>query len=233
MKLSIIIPTYNEKDTILQLIKKVSSLDIDKQIIIVDDNSTDGTQDLLRGISIKNSEILYHEKNKGKGSAIRTGMQVATGDYLVIQDADLEYDPQDLVRMFQIVQEKKLKVLFGSRRLNKENVQHSGVMYYLGGWVVTFITNILFNQKLTDEPTCYKMFRADFIKALPLKCRGFEFCPEVTALTALKGVTILEVPISYYPRNKKEGKKIKFRDGFEAIWVLIKYRFFSKTNKGV
>ncbi len=224
MKLSIIIPVYNEKDTILNILEKVNNLSIEKEIIVVDDCSNDGTREILK-LKGGDSKILYQDKNQGKGSAVRAGLKVAKGDYVVVQDADLEYDPRDLETMFLYMQKKGLRVLYGSRRLNKNNVQYSGLSYYLGGYLLTWVANILYGQNLTDEPTCYKMFKIDFIKNLPLKCKGFEFCPEVTALSALQDEKIEEIAISYYPRTKKQGKKISWQDALVAIWVLFKYRF--------
>ncbi|MBI2037801.1 MAG: glycosyltransferase [Candidatus Magasanikbacteria bacterium] len=225
MKLTIIIPVYNEKNTILPLLEKVAHLDIVKEVIIVDDCSTDGTREILRSMQNENKyKILYHEKNNGKGAAIRTGLAEATGEYAVIQDADLEYDPQDLVKMFLYIREHNLEVLYGSRRLNKENKKYAGISYYLGGVFLTWVANILYGQKLTDEPTCYKMFKTDFLRSLPLACKRFEFCPEVTALSALRGIKIAEIPINYYPRTKEEGKKIGWRDALVALKVFLEYR---------
>ena len=233
MKLSIIIPVYNEKNTLLEILKRIGDLnfgEIEKEIIVVDDCSQDGTKDIIKNLG-PNYKTVFHEINQGKGAAIRSGLKQASGDYVVIQDADLEYDPNDLKMMVDKMIKNNLVVLYGSRRLKKENVQYSGFLYYLGGWLLTATANILYGQKITDEPTCYKMFRAEFIKGLPLQCQRFEFCPEVTALTALKGKKIPEVPISYFPRNKKDGKKIRWHDALEAIRVLFKYRiagFFKK-----
>ncbi|KKR34531.1 MAG: Glycosyl transferase family 2 [Candidatus Magasanikbacteria bacterium GW2011_GWA2_40_10] len=226
MKLSIIIPVYNEKNSILEILRKVDEVDfgnIQKEVVIIDDFSIDGTRQIIEGLT-GDYKIIFHNQNQGKGSAIRTGLKVATGDYAVIQDADLEYDPRDLRVMVEKMLAERLTVLYGSRRLKKDNVQYSGLLFYFGGWLLTILTNILYGQRLTDEPTCYKMFKTDFIKSLPLQCHHFEFCPEVTALTALKGIKIPEVPISYYPRHKKEGKKIRWYDELVAIWVLLKYR---------
>lgn len=251
MKLSIIVPVYNEKNTVLEILKRLTDLDlgnIAKEIIIVDDFSTDGTREIIKGLSgsYKQSlkslqaskeenafsslfspsdyKIIFHDQNQGKGLAVRGGLKEATGDYVVIQDADMEYDPGDLKMMIDKMVAENLTVLYGSRRLKKENTQYSGLLYYFGGCFLTFIANILYGQKLTDEPTCYKMFKTDFIRSLPLQCRRFEFCPEVTALSALRGIKIPEVPISYYPRHKKEGKKIRWHDALKAVWVLLKYR---------
>jgi len=233
MKLSILIPVYNEKSTISVILDKIASLDLgfaEKEIIIIDDGSTDGTREFLRSL---NSEykILYHDKNQGKGAAIRTGLKEATGAYVVVQDADLEYDPQDLRTMVQKMIADNLRVLYGSRRLNKENKQHSGFQYYVGGWFLTLVTNMLYAQRLTDEPTCYKMFKTDFLRSMPLACLRFEFCPEVTALSALAGEKIKEIPISYFPRHRNEGKKIKWQDAITAIRVLVFYKIKSLFKK--
>ena len=229
MKLSIIIPVYNEKNTILEILKRIDDLsleEIEKEIIIVDDCSKDGTKDIIKSLS-GNYKTIFHELNQGKGAAIRTGLREATGDYVVIQDADLEYDPNDLKTMVDKMVAENSAVLYGSRRLNKKNTQHSGFQYYIGGWFLTVLTNFLYGQRLTDEPTCYKMFKTELIKAMPLVCRRFEFCPEVTALVSLNGYKIKEIPISYFPRHKKEGKKICWHDAFVAVWVLLKYKINS------
>jgi dolichol-phosphate mannosyltransferase len=224
--LSIIIPVYNEEKTIDEIIRRVVAvpMSLDKELILVDDGSKDATHERLKAYEGIHT-IVYHERNQGKGRAIRTGLEHVSGNYVVIQDGDLEYDPNDLATMVEVMERDGLNVLYGSRRLKSDNVPHSGVLFFIGGWILTIITNILYGQRLTDEPTCYKMFRTDFIKPLPLVCMRFEFCPEVTALSARRGERIREIPISYAPRGKSEGKKIDWRDFFEALWVLIKYRF--------
>jgi len=226
--LSIIIPVYNEKETILVILKKIHFLnlinDIAKEIIIIDDGSTDGTRDILNSLDKDNYKISFHEKNSGKGMAIRTGLEKVTGDYVIIQDADLEYDPSDYNLMLKKMIEEDLPVLYGSRELKEQKNRYSGITFYWGGIILTKVANWFFGQELTDEPTCYKMFKTSLIKNLPLKCEGFEFCPEVTALVALRGIKIKEVGISYFPRDKSEGKKIKWSDGLVALWVFLKYR---------
>jgi len=224
--LSIIIPVYNEERTIDEIIRRVVSvpMSVNKQLVIVDDGSKDRTRELLKAYEGTHT-VVYHEKNQGKGRAIRTGLESVTGEYVVIQDGDLEYDPRDLSTMVDLMIADGLRVLYGSRRLKKDNVPHSGVLFFIGGWILTIISNILYVQRLTDEPTCYKMFRTDFIKALPLTCMRFEFCPEVTALSAKKGETIREIPIAYAPRGKSEGKKINWKDFIEAVWTLLRNRF--------
>ncbi|MFA6436999.1 MAG: glycosyltransferase family 2 protein [Candidatus Paceibacterota bacterium] len=226
MKLSIIIPIYNEKLTVNEILKKVIELDIDKEIIIVDDGSVDGTRDLLSEIILNNDQnlkIILLERNFGKGYAIREGLKYVNGDVVVIQDADLEYDPQDLLRLIKPIQDGLAEVVYGSRTRGKNQI--SSPTFYLGGLFLSLLTNFLYNTRITDEPTCYKMFKKEIIKGLDLKCSHFEFCPEVTAKIAKKKIKIYELPIKYFPRNKKHGKKINWKDGLVAILTLIKYRF--------
>ncbi|MDH4223412.1 MAG: glycosyltransferase family 2 protein [candidate division Zixibacteria bacterium] len=225
MKLSIIIPVYNEKGTILQILEKIMKLPLDKEILIVDDFSTDGTRDVLRNYpQDKNIRIIFHEENSGKGSAIRTALSYVTGEVVVIQDADLEYDPADFLNLLKPILEEKAKVVYGSRLLNFDN-ERSYFRYFMGGKILTLLTNLLYGSKITDEPTCYKMFKTEVIKSLNLNCKRFDFCPEVTAKIRKKGIEIMEVPIRYIPRKIKQGKKIRWKDGVEAIWTLLKYRF--------
>jgi len=224
MKLSVIIPVYNERATILEILKKVSSVPIQKEIIIVDDGSTDGTKEVLEKLQKREDlKIIFKNKNEGKGAAIKKGLQYVSGNVVVIQDADLEYNPMDWLKMLNIIQGKKVDVVYGSRVLGRG--KKSSLAFYLGGRFLSWITNFLYNTKITDEPTCYKMFKAEVIKSLNLKCKKFEFCPEVTAKVLKRGYKILEVPINYKPRSRKEGKKIRWKDGLIAIWTLIKYRF--------
>lgn len=224
MLLSVLIPAYNEVHNIQNILNKIGEVNIPKEIIVVDDGSTDGTRELLNTLKSETIKVVFHEKNQGKGGAIRTAIEHATGDIIIIQDADLEYDPQDYYKLIPVIESGKEKVVYGSRFLNKQN-KHSYFSFFLGGQVVTWITNLLYFQNLTDEPTCYKVFDAKLLKSIKLNCTGFEFCPEVTAKIAKLGYKIPEVPISYYPRSISEGKKINWKDGVEAIWVLFKYRF--------
>ncbi|ADB38884.1 glycosyltransferase family 2 protein [Spirosoma linguale] len=224
MLLSVLIPAYNEITSIDILLEKIQAVPINKEIIIVDDGSTDGTRERLLTFSdVPNVRVIFHEKNQGKGAAIRTAIQHMTGDIAIVQDADLEYEPQDYLALVKPIADGKEKVIYGSRFLNPEN-RHSYFSFYVGGQVVTLLTNILFNQRLTDEPTCYKVFDANLLRSIPLDCTRFEFCPEVTAKVAKRGIRIKELPINYYPRSIAEGKKISWLDGVEAIWVLLKYR---------
>ncbi|MDD2785445.1 MAG: glycosyltransferase family 2 protein [Patescibacteria group bacterium] len=230
MKLSIIIPVYNEEKTVEALLRKVNGVRLSdgttKEIIVVNDGSTDGTVNVLNRLKSElNFILLQMDKNRGKGSAIREGIKHVTGDYTVIQDADLEYDPQDLNNILSFAMQNNSPVVYGSRRLLKGNSQYAALAFYIGGVFLSWLTNVLYAQNITDEPTCYKMFKTDLIKSLPLTCERFEFCPEVTALIAKKGIKIPEVPINYYPRNVQEGKKINWKDGLQAAWTLVKFRF--------
>lgn len=231
-KLSIIIPAYNEANTIAQILYGVVNAPlpsgIEKEIIIIDDCSTDNTALQVRKVqqSNPNAHIIYTKlkENKGKGFAVRTGIKLANGEAIIIQDADLEYDPNDYTNMLQLLINDECKVVYGSRILNQQN-KYSYHSFYWGGRFISFVTSILFTQKITDEPTCYKMFESSLLKSIPLTSNRFGFCPEVTAKILRKGIQIKEVPINYFPRTKQEGKKIKWRDGAEALYLLIKYRW--------
>lgn len=226
-KLSIIIPCFDEKETVLEVIKKVEQVKlgkIRKEIIIVDDGSVDGTKELLKKY-VKGHKLLFHPKNMGKGRAIRTALKRATGDVVIIQDADLEYDPNDYQKLIQPIMDGRYQVVYGSREKERKKKTHSGLLYYLGGRFLTSLTNVLYSSELTDVSTCYKVFERELLSSISLACRRFEFCAEVTAKILKKGIKIKEVPIAYYPRKVGEGKKIRLRDGIEAAWTLIKYRF--------
>lgn len=231
MTLSIIIPVYNEKKTILEILKKINEVDLasfsfEKEIVIVDDCSTDGTREILDKLAGQ-YKIIYQPKNRGKGAAIRAGLQFVSGNFVVIQDADLEYDPQDYKKLLECALKNDAQVVYGSRLLNHQN-RFSYTSFYYGGLILNWLTNIICGIKITDESTCYKLFKTETLKSFSLKCERFEFCPEVTAKAAKKKIRIYEVPINYYPRTKEEGKKIKWRDGLEALLTLIKYKFFSQ-----
>lgn len=219
-----IIPVYNEKNTIEEIIKRVVAVNLEKEIIVVDDGSTDGTRQILEKISASFPiKVFFHQKNQGKGASVRTALKHVSGDYVIIQDADLEYDPEDYYKMLKPILKGKAEVVYGSRftgeRLNML------FWHYLGNRFLSLVTNILYNTTLSDMETCYKLFRADIIKKLDLKARGFEFEPEVTAKILRQGIKIYEVPISYTGRDFSEGKKIRWTAGFEALWTLLKYRF--------
>ncbi len=229
MLLSIIIPVYNEKNTINEIVERIRKTDlpgVDTEIIIVDDGSDDGSREIISEFSHNNIKTAFHEVNQGKGAAIRTGIGLATGDIILIQDADLEYDPNDYEILLKPILTGESSIVYGSRNLKKHD-SHSHILYHLGGIFITKITNILYGTSLTDEATCYKVFKTDVIKDIKLEYDCFGFCPEVTAKLARKNIRIREVPISYFPRSKSDGKKIKWTDGVKAIWILLKYRFFS------
>lgn len=225
--LSIIIPVYNECHTIREILEKVEGATlphgVQREIIIVDDGSSDGTRDILKTLP-KHIEIILHERNRGKGRAVKTGFAAATGDIIIIQDADLEYDPRDYTAVVTPILEGKAKVVYGSRRLCKENKQYSGISFFMGGILLSWLTTILYFQRITDEPTCYKVFSKDIIETLKIENDKFAWEPEITAKILKRGFGILEVPIRYYPRDKKHGKKINWKDGVSAIWTLLKYR---------
>jgi glycosyltransferase involved in cell wall biosynthesis len=229
--LSVIIPSYNEADTINAIIEKVISTklpdNLEKDIVVVDDCSTDNTgllvEQLIRKYPMENIRYTRLKANKGKGFAVCTGISLSNGDFIVIQDADLEYDPDDYAELLQPLLSGEYKVVYGSRVLNKEN-KFSYYSFYLGGRMISWFTTLLFGQKITDEPTCYKMFDANLLKSIPLTSNRFGFCPEVTSKVLKKGHKIKEVPIHYYPRSKKQGKKINWKDGVEAMYILLKYK---------
>ena len=228
--LSIIIPCYNEEATIIELIRRVEQVDIGpvrKQLVIVDDGSTDSTPELLRTHAARHTLLLGTE-NQGKGAAIRRGLEAVTGDIVIIQDADLEYNPDNYAALIAPILDGRTSVVYGSRERNTSNRVRSGITYYAGGKFLSAVTNLLYGSDITDEPTCYKVFDATLLKSLPLRCTGFEFCPEVTARVLRRGIAIEEIPIDYFPRKKDEGKKIRWRDGVEAVWTLIRYRFARK-----
>ncbi len=223
MKLSILIPIYNEQATILEIIKRVHAVPFEKEIVAVDDGSTDNTRELLSQVENEGIAVLYHDRNRGKGAAIRTALQRATGDIVIIQDADLEYDPRDYGQLIQPIVEGRAKVVYGSRFLGPRMAMF--FWHMLANKMLTLMTNVLYDAILSDMETGYKAFRADVIKNIPLRSRRFDFEPEVTAKVLKRGIRIFEVPISYYGREYSEGKKIGMRDGFVAIWTLLKYRF--------
>ncbi len=224
MKLSVIIPVFNEKDTISEVISRVKNTPFDKEIIVVDDGSSDGTSEVLKSWE-GDAVILSHGRNMGKGSAVRTGLSRATGDAVIIQDADLEYNPQDYGRLLEPIEKGLVHVVYGSRNVSGKNPR-SSLSFYLGGVLLSKLTNLLYGSNLTDEATGYKVFRTEIIKKLCIRSKGFEFCPEVTGKLIRGGYRILEVPISYNPRQKSEGKKITWKDGLQAVFNLVKYRFF-------
>jgi len=223
-KLSVIMPAYNEEKTLNEIIKQVKSVDVPKEIIIVDDGSKDSTRKILASIKDPEIKVLFNEKNMGKSYSVRRGITHASGNIIIIQDADLEYDPREYHKLIKPILQGKAKVVYGSRFPTRESRPSLFNKYFLGNRVLTHMSNILYNAGITDEPTCYKVFDANVLKSLNLKSMRFEFCPEVTAKVCKAGHKILEIPISYSPRTVEEGKKINWRDGAQGVWTLLKYR---------
>lgn len=220
-------PVYNEKGTLLQIIQKIDSLpeELKRELIIIDDGSTDGTREILKDLeSREGTKIIYKETNSGKGDSLKIGFKNSIGDYVIIQDADLEYDPNDYIKLISEVKKNPKTVVYGSRFLGVYESM-SGLHYY-GNKALTIITNILYGIALTDMETCYKLFPGDLIRGLKLNAKRFEFEPEVTAKILKSGYNIVEVPINYYGRSHSEGKKITWKDGFNAIFSLLKYKFY-------
>jgi glycosyltransferase involved in cell wall biosynthesis len=227
MKLSIIMPVFNERETLREILSQVRAVelpDVEKEILLVDDGSTDGSGEILaQEEGASDVRVFYHEQNQGKGAAVRTAIKQASGDLIVIQDADLEYDPRDYPALIRPIMEGRVTVVYGSRFLGPRKAML--FWHMLGNKLLTLTTNVLYNAILSDMETCYKCFRADVIKDIPLRSRRFEFEPEITAKVLKRGHRIFEVPISYYGREYHEGKKISWRDAPIAFWTLIKYRF--------
>lgn len=224
-ELTVLIPAFNEAPTIEETLKRIEAVPIDKEIIVVDDCSTDETAEIVgRFFQGKpNRTLLPQPENRGKGAALRAGIPHATGKIVIIQDADSEYDPQDYLKLVKPILNGETEIVYGSRILGKNPKSYR--RYYWGGRLVTFVANLLYWAGITDEPTCYKVFKRELLQSLPLEEDGFGFCPEVTAQVCKLGHRILELPISYHPRSIEEGKKIRWIDGVEAVWILWKWRF--------
>ena len=228
MKLSVIIPVYNEQATIDQLVARVQAVDLDKEIILVDDGSTDGTGDKLAALAeAENVRALLHVRNLGKGAALRTGFAAATGEIVIVQDADLEYDPRDYPRLIAPIVEGRADVVFGSRFVGGESHRVFYFWHFMGNRLLTLLSNALTNLNLSDMETCYKVFRREVIQSLTLRENRFGIEPEITAKVARAGCRIYEVGISYAGRTYAEGKKIGWKDGVRAIWCILKYNLLA------
>jgi glycosyltransferase involved in cell wall biosynthesis len=225
MKLSVIIPIFNEKDTLKEIISRVQETGIPNEIILVDDGSSDGTINIVKEYEGKEGfRIIIHNKNQGKGAAVRSGLNAATGDVLLIQDADLEYDPRDYPTLLKPIEEGLADVVYGSRFLGGSR-RVAMFWHMVANKLLTLFTNVLYNTILTDMETGYKVFKKEVVEDMPLHAKRFEFEPEFTAKILKRKYRIFEVPISFNPRGYEEGKKIGLSDAFEAIWALMKYRF--------
>jgi glycosyltransferase involved in cell wall biosynthesis len=232
MKLSVIIPAYNEEKTLQEIVRQVQKVrlakNITKEIIIVNDASTDKTLAISR--KLRGVKVISHKVNQGKGAALATGINEATGDIILIQDADLEYDPSDYPKLLEPILRKRAKVVYGSR-LKHYPLRLFGqkktplILHFLGNKFLTFVTRILYGNEVTDMETCYKVFTQEIIKPIKITAKRFDFEPEITAKVLKQGIKIYEVPIKVKPRGYDEGKKITWRDGFIAIWTLIKFKF--------
>jgi glycosyltransferase involved in cell wall biosynthesis len=226
-KLSVIVPVYNERNTVVEVVRRMRAVElpdgIEREIIVIDDGSRDGTRDVLRQLGDSTVRVLVHEENRGKGAAVRTGLALATGDYVLIQDADLEYDPDDWPRLISPVMRGRARVVYGSRFTGER--RNMLLLHWIGNRTLSLVTNILFNSTLSDMETCYKLVDRKLLVDLGLRSEHFDIEPEITAKILKRGIRIYEVPISYMGREFDEGKKITWRDGFAALWTLVKFRF--------
>ena len=228
MKLSVVIPVYNEKETLPVVLEKVRATPHEKEILLIDDGSTDGTREYLQELAKdppEGTRVFFHEKNRGKGAAIRTGFAQVRGDVVVVQDADLEYDPVEYDNLLQPILDGRADAVYGSRFLGGPHRVHL-YWHFLGNRLLTLVSNILTNLNLSDMETCYKLLRTDVLRSLDLRSDRFDIEPEITVKLALGGFRIYETPISYSGRDYAEGKKITWRDIFPAVWALFRYRFF-------
>jgi len=228
-KLSVVVPVYNEAATLEQIVRRVLAVRLpegEKELILVDDGSSDGSRSIVEKLGQEFPEVIqcvYCSQNRGKGAAVRRGLDKASGDIIIVQDADLEYDPEDYRGILAAYNDSTIQVVFGSRAWNRSRIGQ--LRYYYGSRFITTLTNLLYGSHLTDQPTCYKSARASALASLDLRCNGFEFCAEMTAKLLRAGYRIVEVPISYKPRSLKEGKKLRARDGWRIAWTLLRLRF--------
>jgi glycosyltransferase involved in cell wall biosynthesis len=225
VKLSVVMPVFNEKDTIREILDQVRGVGLVNQVVVVDDFSTDGTREVLREEAARDETLtlVLHDRNRGKGAGVRSGVERATGDIIIIQDADLEYDPRDYPALIRPIVEGRVKVVYGSRFLGPR--KDMLFWHMVGNKLLTLVTNILYDSTLSDMETCYKVMRADVAKSLDIQSNRWGIDPEITAKVLKRRNRIFEVPISYYGREYEEGKKISWRDGFVVLWTLLKYRF--------
>lgn len=227
MKISVIMPVYNEIQTITEIITRVQDVQLEKELIIVDDFSTDGTREYLHTLDVENIKVFFHEQNKGKGAALQTGFQHVTGNVVVIQDADLEYNPEEYYLLLKPILDNRADVVYGSRFLTGSERRVLLFWHSLGNKFLTFLSNMITDLNLSDMETCYKMFKADILKEIRIEQNRFGFEPEFTVKIAKKRYRIYEVGISYSGRDYSEGKKIGWKDGVAVLWYLIKYQFLA------
>jgi dolichol-phosphate mannosyltransferase len=224
---SVLVPIYNEVDHVDELLERIQASQVDKEIILIDDGSTDGTREKLMQLRPSAAlTIIFHQQNYGKGAAIRSGLCYARGEFVLIQDSDLEYDPQDYAALLEPLQSGRTNVVYGVRHDHPGR----GLRFFLGARLLTHLANLLYGCDIHDEATCYKVFRRSLLQQLRLECKRFEFCPEVTAKFSRLGERIAEVPIKYNPRTTDEGKKIRYSDGWLAIWTLLRFRLGSRRG---
>jgi glycosyltransferase involved in cell wall biosynthesis len=226
-KLSVVVPVFNERNTLVEIVRRMRAVElpdsIEREIIVVDDGSDDGTRDVLKQLGDSTVRVIMHERNRGKGAALRTGFANATGEYVLVQDADLEYDPEDWPRLLNPILRGRTRVVYGSRFTGER--RNMLFVHWVGNRFLSFVTNVLYNTTLSDMETCYKLLDRRLINELTLTADRFDIEPEITAKILKRGVRIYEVPISYAGREFDEGKKITWHDGFAALWTLVKYRF--------